>query len=402
MATVLLVWELGGGMGHLAPLGAVGQRLVLRGHRVVAAVRDLNLVRTAFAKTNIRFLPAPIRFKRIKRSFDPPRSYAHLLSNIGFGSPDELETLLLAWDTLFESVRPDLVVADHSPTALLSLRSHAIKRVTFGNGFVCPPDVSPLPAFERPGEMMNLGELASDEATLLHQVNEVLLPRTNRPLDRLAQIYHEVDETFLTTYQELDHFPARRKARYWGICPSSGLGAEPMWPDVPGSRIFAYLKPFAALEGLLDTLHRSRLPTIIVGDGISPSVREGFAGPTLYFSDQLMDMARTMQDCDLTVLNAGHGTTAAALMAGKPCLLFPLHIEQYLLAKQVERLGAGRIAPLRDLQAIQTILQDMLGSERYSERAQAFAKQHARTPPESRVCDIVNRIEELLSEGVRS
>ena len=39
MATILLTWELGGGLGHLANLGPIAGLLTDRGHRVCAALR---------------------------------------------------------------------------------------------------------------------------------------------------------------------------------------------------------------------------------------------------------------------------------------------------------------------------------------------------------------------------
>jgi hypothetical protein len=42
MATVLLTWELGAGIGHLMNLRPIGEELVKRGHRVIAAVRFLS------------------------------------------------------------------------------------------------------------------------------------------------------------------------------------------------------------------------------------------------------------------------------------------------------------------------------------------------------------------------
>lgn len=42
MATVLVTWELGGGLGHLLPLEPLVRGLSERGHRVAVALRDLS------------------------------------------------------------------------------------------------------------------------------------------------------------------------------------------------------------------------------------------------------------------------------------------------------------------------------------------------------------------------
>ena len=116
MANILLTWELGGGLGHLYPLKLLGSELVNRGHKVTAALRETWRAAAIFAGTGIRFLPAPAKHRITEPRYDPPVTYAHLLHNIGFGEFAELAGLVESWDTIFDAVQPDLVVADHSPT----------------------------------------------------------------------------------------------------------------------------------------------------------------------------------------------------------------------------------------------------------------------------------------------
>ena len=49
MPTVLLAWELGGGLGHFMNLRPLAEGLRRRGHRVVAALRDLSVARRFLA-----------------------------------------------------------------------------------------------------------------------------------------------------------------------------------------------------------------------------------------------------------------------------------------------------------------------------------------------------------------
>jgi hypothetical protein len=154
MGTVLLTWELGAGIGHLMRLRPIGEELIRRGHRVVAAVRDLTGVGEAFAGSGIAWMPAPIIPRRGPAFFAPTHGFAQILGNIGFASAPMLATLFAAWNTIFDAVRPDLVVADHSPTALLALRGRPIRRVNMGLGFFCPPDAFPLPIWLSPTDAL--------------------------------------------------------------------------------------------------------------------------------------------------------------------------------------------------------------------------------------------------------
>jgi hypothetical protein len=362
---------------------------------VIAAVRDIGRAATVFKGTGIDFLPAPVAFLRNRRRFDPPQCYAHLLSNIGFSDSSELATLVAAWRTLYECVRPELVVADHAPTALVALRGYRTKRVALGTGFGVPPDTSPMPLFDRPGRSIDSREVERDEERLLGVVNSVVASTAGAAIDRLSQLFNDVDETVLGTYPELDHFGERPGARYWGAWPFLP-GAAPTWPNAPGSRIFAYLKPFKALPNLLDLLRKSRLPTLLVSDGIEPSMYERYASDTLRVERQIVDLRQAMQECDVTVLNGGHGTVAASLLSGRPCLVLPLHVEQYLTAKRVGSFGAGRMASPSDAEQITAAFQELLSSRRYAEKAQRFAERYAQPGQGQRVLDVVDRMEQLF------
>ncbi|NIL96492.1 MAG: hypothetical protein GTO62_04945, partial [Planctomycetales bacterium] len=80
-----------------------------------------------------------------RNRIDPPRTFAHIMHNSGFGDFDELKAMTDAWRNLYDYVRPDLIVFNHSPTALLAARGSSVKRAIIGTGFCCPDDCYPLP-----------------------------------------------------------------------------------------------------------------------------------------------------------------------------------------------------------------------------------------------------------------
>ena len=67
-------------------------------------------------------LPAPWK-SRPTEQVETVVTYADLLLNIGFGDGEAFTVHLHAWRNLFELVQPDLLVCDHSPTALLAART---------------------------------------------------------------------------------------------------------------------------------------------------------------------------------------------------------------------------------------------------------------------------------------
>src|SRR5437764_11706080 len=139
MATILLTWELGAGLRHLQRLRPLAAELSRRGHRVFAAVRELSRAHSTFRGVDVALLQAPVKLRPPVSEFRPPLTFPHILHNVGFGDDTELAALASAWRNLIEAVRPDVVVCDHSPTALLALRGVPPRRALIGTGFCCVP-----------------------------------------------------------------------------------------------------------------------------------------------------------------------------------------------------------------------------------------------------------------------
>ena len=180
--TVVFCWELGGGLGHLMQMRPLAQELVHRGHRVFVALRLLGPAERAFAGTGVFYLQAPCDPERgaaAAKPFPVTRSFPHVLANVGWGQARALGALASAWRNMFRMLRPDLVVCDHSPTALLASRGLPARRALIGSGFCCPPDVTPWAVYPPPPGMTPRDDdepeaLASDERRLLGRVNRVL------------------------------------------------------------------------------------------------------------------------------------------------------------------------------------------------------------------------------------
>jgi len=395
MATILIAWELGGGLGHLTPLTPIVQRLRQSGHDLFAVVRDLSRIDAIYAGLEVSYLQAPVKITHGADTIEPPRSFAHVLHNSGFSNPVELAGMAEGWRSLFHFVKPDLILFDHSPTALVAARACRARRAVIGNGFCCPPDVAPLPDV-RPWMGDASQSLRRDEENVLANVNCVLQRWHLEPLKRLAQLYRDVDDTFLATFPELDHYPDRVGGRYYGTWPSSG-GRPPEWPNAPGKRIFAYQKPFAGLRDLLTALRRLGCPTLVYIDGVSPRLREEFSSPLLHFVSERLDLVAVGATCDLAVLNGGHNVVALMLLAGKPSLTIPLNLEQAYNGSSVAKLEAGLGALPERPQDFEPTLKVLLTEEKFTAGAQAFAARYADHNAEVRIDEITRRLEELAT-----
>jgi hypothetical protein len=392
---ILFTWELGGGLGHLANLRPLVQQLCDEGQQVAIALRSLARARQLFPDPRVRLLQAPCKFGG-RDVFEEPLTYAELLLNVGFADPSELASLTDAWLSLFDYLRPQVIVCDHSPTALLAARATRSRRAILGTGFFCPVDQTPLPNL-RSWVNADSDVLWQSESRVLASMNYVLSGLGLPVLDHVTQVFHEIDETFLLTFAELDHYPALRpNPRYSGSwILNDGMATE--WPSGGGPRIFAYLKPFPALGELLSALADTQQPTLIVVDGIDHHWQDKYATPHLHFCNAHVNLELASRECEVAVMNGNPGTTTSFLLAGKPTLQIPLQLEQALFTQAILRLGAGTAAGPTDGAAMRPRLSALLNQTNYREAAQRFAAKYRDFDPRQAITAVANRIAELAA-----
>lgn len=373
MAHIVMCWELGGDLGHVARMKPLAEALHRHGHRVSFIVRECLPAERLLDPGHFRWFQAPYQSEAIPNAIVPTRNFADVMHNTGFDASRNLTGRIQAWRALFALLAPDLLVFDHSPTALLAARGLKIPRVILGTGFGIPPAVSPFPAFD----VDDTGpDLAGSEARITATVNAVLEGMGEAPIARLADIYTAEANVFFTV-RELDHYPTRDAGDYWGPTRQDA-GIPTAWPGGNGKRVFAYLKPFDTLPALLKTLQESGSPTLIyLGKGAEVTRRQFQDAPNLAFSERPVDLKLAVAKADLVVCHSGHGTISAALLAGKPLLLLPLNMEQRMLSARVIQAGAGLAAPALVPEGMRQKFQRLMAEPSFTEAARAFAERYA-------------------------
>ncbi len=368
----LVAWELGAGYGHLATLRPIIEGLSDQGYAVWFAARDVCRASETLGDLPIEFLQAPY-----KTSYASPTAiftFPQILARVGWDDERHLHALVSSWTHLFDLARPELLVFNHSPAAMLAARGREVKRVVAGTGFEIPPFDSPMQVL-RTWEKHDARELHAEEASILERANKVLQSRDGTPLASISQLYAACDECLLLTLPELDPYQREDDPSYFGNC-SMVKGVLPQWPSQVGRKIFMYLKPFRGMNELLSAIVKSGQPCLCCIDGDVTPFKARFSAKNLHITSELYDMQTVAEECDMAIHSAGHGTTFTLLLAGKPSLLVPNHLEQLLTARRVEAWGAG-LAVEPGTRDFEPLLQRLLHEDEIKQAARRFAEKYA-------------------------
>ncbi len=383
---VLLAWELGDNFGHVGTLLHIAEALQNRGCDVTLALQNLAGAGSLLAHTNIRIMAAP--YARVKPKVRPAESghvitYADDIRNCGYEDEEELAALIRGWDGLYDSVKPDILVVNSAPTALLASKGRVFKTISVGSGYELPPQSSPMP-FMRFWERPDMEDLAKREWRVLSVVNAAQRLLKRPMFKNLADILKS-DAEFLMTFPELDHYMhLRKKGFYVGPFFVSDKGRSTFWPEGrKNKRIFAYLYPgrpvFAPVLQALKVLPHD---VILVAPKISSKQIKQLETERFRIFDTPIRLDALASECDLCITHGGSSTFAQFLLKAVPQLVLPNHIEQMMTAKRIEAAGVGLTAHAgMPFEQIENRIAALLNDQRFKDHAKEFASKIKKFDP---------------------
>ena len=379
---LLCVWEQGANLGHLSKLRLPIEIALQLGHEVFVAARELNRVPEVLGGLPVTYLQAPFKQNVMPAYHRAFQSYTHLLLRQCFSTAVELEMLVRAWRGLFDLVRPDTVLYEHAPTALVASHAYCFKKVLVGSGFVVPPvkdgQAGPfLPFITTPQSADVMAALHADDAMLLELINTALARVGVPPLPSLARIYTQADQQFLMTLPQLDHFGERSGQTYLGIGPSGGQPA-PRWPPGIGPKVYGYLQHIPSLEKLLQDLLAAGLCALLVVRNLPPELKRAYTSDHIHFSDTLVDLNQVANEAAWVINHANINTATAFVKAGVPQLLIPRHQEQLFVALRLVGHGSAVLA-YQDQTGFAREISALMGNTSYHECAMQLQAQCAAT-----------------------
>jgi hypothetical protein len=373
MATILFAWELGANLGHLIPLSRIAKALDGEGHRAVYALRDIGNARAVLGD-DTRVVQAPIwpLHKHFGAISGGLASYADILTAIGFGDPQKVAAVAAAWQSLIDYVRPDVVVADHSPALHVLLHGTGIRIVDIGTGFTMPPlDYDFFPPLR--------GDLAPavPESRLFESLrdarNLLKLPRPSGLIEAFRSPYRVV-----FGLPELDPYQGFRREPV--VAPPGGLPPAMPWPRE--RRLFVYAgTEMTNFESLLQALAVLESPVEIYLRGDAGPAREFLRMRGITVHDTPPDLATVLKNASHILSQGGAGTIAAAYSAGRPQLVVPAHDEAEINAEMLVRSGVGQtLAVTTDPSEIAARIAQFMAHPLLPDNALELANRIARRP----------------------
>ena len=218
MAHIMITWEHGNLNSHLFPLRTIAKFLQSSIQKITFVLKDITQAERILGKDNFLWFQAP--YLHFAKDVDPlirSKNYTQVLYNFGFSNEKTLLNLLRAWHDLYLTCKPDAIIFNNSPTALVAATGLNIPKILIGNGFSIPPKSSPLPCFHEWLDY-DVEKLRCDEEKVVETINAACYHLKQPAIHRLSDIF-SVDYQAFLTFPDLDHYNERKGVDYLGIIP---------------------------------------------------------------------------------------------------------------------------------------------------------------------------------------
>lgn len=339
---ILLATEIGANLGHIGVLGPLSRKLKSDGHDIWAAIPELSQAQD-FIGEEISLLQAPVWQLKPRPMQKVASSYAGILAACGYLSVEGLTSLLRAWRSLYQQIKPDLVVAESSPTALLAARGLPIETVRLGTGFSSPPVMDSFPLLVE-NDSKSKDNLSVLEEKMLGNANNALAAVHAPPIDRLPEVF-EADDDIVMSLPQLDPYRKYRAgSAYQRPVTHTGINNPISWKTKADYKVYVYLRAnFPGLKNLFEALKDDALTTIAVVPGADKKLMEQLKHPNIALSERPVNLRSIQDHCDLAVSHGGHGVTPLFFSAGTRQLFCPQNLEQLTTAQRVCSMNAGEL-----------------------------------------------------------
>jgi len=414
MARILCAWEFGAGLGHLTRLLPVARRLHDQGHDITLAVPHPPAAKPVLEK-NFPDAEGPFRLKVVagvqwRIPTDDPemrRKPTHVLADVlqlfNYAEPNLLEKQTRAWKKIVDEVDPDLIVADFAPTLRLAYWGHAPFAMT-GNGYTVPPANRMLPPI-KPWQEQLYPFSRRHEAGVLMGMNQVRQNMGGPPVDYVGDMLNG-DQSFICTINEFDPYRPHRDQDTLVPFNVPQIDQSPTVEERGGDKapIFVYLPHnHPQLKDVLHLISRINVPAHVYVSGAPAEKVANVCGRNVAVHRKPMNFKDELWKFRGIVHHAGLATAYAAIKAGTPQLLLPVHLEHAITARGASDLAGAVSFTGVDNPSVEMIeqgLERILTDRAVWQRAHKAALEVRKRPEVDSVSEVVKGCLEMLDEGI--
>jgi len=346
MASVILCSELGRGTGHLTKLADYAVELEAQGYSVRLVTHDMHAAHLVPEFVDIAMFQAPRASEALAESLSVanlvstnPMNFASVLKHNGYQSVSTLAPLVRGWLHLHATLKADVVVADHAPTAILAAKLLNIPSIMTGNGFCVPPLLNPLASI-CPWKDIPDSSLKLEDELLTHTINDTIreLGFSGVQLECAREAFSHAAQ-WIFSVPEMDHYGAREQPyvmRWYNSSPR----LMPQWPYSKGEKIFLSMSvdsPY--LNMVLEQLHLLQQPVLATVSGASDGLIERYKDSTIKLQRETVDLKQVVDECNIVINTGEHDVVFELLSYGVPSIILPSEPDQLMVAFQLMQQG---------------------------------------------------------------
>ncbi|MEO0394124.1 MAG: nucleotide disphospho-sugar-binding domain-containing protein [Pseudomonadota bacterium] len=415
MARILCAWEFGAGLGHLTRLLPVARRLHDAGHDITLAVPNTDAAKPVLEKNfpdadgpfGLTVIPGT-QWKIPTNDPDLRKKPTHVLADVlqlfHYQEPTLLEKQTRVWKRIVDKVDPDLIVADFAPTLRLAYWGHARFAMT-GNGYTVPPAGRMLPPIKPWQERLHPFS-RMHEAGVLMGMNRVRQNLGGPPVHYVGDMLNG-DRSFICTINEFDPYRPHRREPTLVPFNVPQIDQSPTIEERGGERapVFIYLPHnHPQLRDVLHLASRLTVPVHVYVSGAPAEKVAAICGQNVAVHRKPLNFQDDLWKFRAIIHHAGLATAYAAIKAGTPQLLLPVHLEHAITARGAVDLAGAISLGSQDnptVELIEQALSRLLTDRAIWQRAHKAAVEVRQRPEMDSVSHVVEGCLAMLDEGIK-
>ena len=309
-----------------------------------------------------------------------------------FVSDKEIKRMIEADLSLYDKVKPDIVLTDGRFTAPISTHIAGLKHAAIVNVSSTEYRTLPhIPLFEwipdmligRDAGLMKLIDLLNLRLEMFVLDNVM---NTFKKLSKKYNLKKKVTATNCLTGKDVtlladipEYFPTRNLPEYYHyigpLTLKSSIPPPSWWPPKRNGNPLVYVTMGTTGIGVffhkVHKLIKGSDLTAIITTGAQVGGMETLDGKI--YVEPFIDGDLVVEECDLVICHGGNGTIYQALYHGKPVIGIPTHVEQGYNMRRVEALGVGKSLVWKKFHGNPKVLLDVidavLGNPSFVEKA---------------------------------